>query len=101
MHNKPQRLVGLALSGGGSRAIAFHLGCLRALHDAGVLKKISVVSSVSGGSVIAGMYAYRNDSFPILLPTKREFLSIIISFAVHDFVYSWFIIRKIGNSIFI
>ena len=25
--------LGLALSGGGSRAIAFHLGCLRALRD--------------------------------------------------------------------
>ena len=29
--------VGLALSGGGSRAIAFHLGCLRALNDLGIL----------------------------------------------------------------
>ena len=29
--------VGLALSGGGARAMAFHLGCLRALHDRGIL----------------------------------------------------------------
>ena len=29
---KPQN-IGLALSGGGSRAIAFHLGCMRALND--------------------------------------------------------------------
>src|SRR3546814_1286445 len=36
--------IGLALSGGGSRAIAFHLGCLRALHDRGVLPKVSVLS---------------------------------------------------------
>lgn len=56
--------IGLALSGGGSRAIAFHLGCLRALHDKGVLSKVSVLSSVSGGSVIAALYAYSNDSFP-------------------------------------
>ena len=55
--------VGLALSGGGSRAIAFHLGCLRALHDRGVLPHVQVVSSVSGGSVIAAMYAYSDDSF--------------------------------------
>jgi NTE family protein len=62
----PQRLpqrVGLALSGGGSRAIAFHLGCLRALHDRGVLQQVQVVSSVSGGAVIAAMYAYSNGSF--------------------------------------
>ncbi|NTV45920.1 MAG: patatin [Chlorobiales bacterium] len=56
--------IGLALSGGGSRAIAFHLGCLRALHDRGVLSKISVLSAVSGGSVIAALYAYNDDSFP-------------------------------------
>lgn len=55
--------IGLALSGGGSRAIAFHLGCLRALHDRGILKKLEVISAVSGGSVIAGMYAYGRGSF--------------------------------------
>ena len=60
---KKPRNVGLALSGGGSRAIAFHLGCLRALHDLNVLNRIQVISSVSGGSVISAMYAYSNDSF--------------------------------------
>ena len=59
---KPQN-VGLALSGGGSRAIAFHLGCLRALHDLDLLNRVQVISSVSGGSVIAAMYAYSSDSF--------------------------------------
>ena len=60
----PNRNVGLALSGGGSRAIAFHLGCLRALHDLRLLDRIEVISSVSGGSVIAAMYAYSRDAFP-------------------------------------
>lgn len=55
--------IGLALSGGGSRAIAFHLGCLRALDDLGVLSNISVLSSVSGGSVIAALYAYYDEPF--------------------------------------
>jgi NTE family protein len=55
--------IGLALSGGGSRAIAFHLGCLRALHDRGILEKVSVLSSVSGGSVIAALYAYSDAAF--------------------------------------
>lgn len=58
------RNVGLALSGGGSRAIAFHLGCLRALHDLRLLDRVEVISSVSGGSVIAAMYAYTRDPFP-------------------------------------
>lgn len=58
---KPE--IGLALSGGGSRAIAFHLGCLRALNRRGVLDQIGVISAVSGGAVLAAMYAYSNDDF--------------------------------------
>ena len=57
------RDVGLALSGGGCRAIAFHLGCLRALYDLGLLGRLQVISSVSGGSVISAMYAYSSESF--------------------------------------
>ncbi|MEM9356267.1 MAG: patatin-like phospholipase family protein [Pseudomonadota bacterium] len=55
--------IGLALSGGGSRAMAFHLGCMRALHQRGVLDKIAILSSVSGGSVIAALYSYWDDPF--------------------------------------
>jgi len=59
----PSRDVGLALSGGGSRAIAFHLGCLRALHDRGALDRIRVVSGVSGGAIAAAAYAYGTGAF--------------------------------------
>lgn len=54
----PSIRVGLALSGGGFRATAFGLGCLRALHDAGVLPKVTVVSGISGGSLLAALWAY-------------------------------------------
>ncbi|MDE0402041.1 MAG: ThiF family adenylyltransferase [Gammaproteobacteria bacterium] len=60
---KKSKDIGLALSGGGSRAIAFHLGCLRALNDLNLLGRVQVISSVSGGSIIAAMYAYSTDSF--------------------------------------
>ncbi len=61
---KPARHdVGLALSGGGSRAIAFHLGCLRALRDRGTLRRVQVLSGVSGGAVIAAMYGYGREDF--------------------------------------
>jgi NTE family protein len=56
-------MIALALSGGGSRAMAFHLGCMRALHDRGVVDKVKVISAVSGGAVIAGLYAYKDQSF--------------------------------------
>jgi NTE family protein len=54
--------IGLALSGGGSRAIAFHLGCLRALNRLGLLDRVATLSTVSGGSVIgACFHAHRGD----------------------------------------
>jgi len=59
---KPKQ-VGISLSGGGFRAVAFHLGCLRALYDRGILDQVEVISGVSGGSLIAAMYAYSDDSF--------------------------------------
>lgn len=49
--------IGLALSGGGYRAAAYHIGALRALHKLCVLNKVDVISSVSGGSIIAAYYA--------------------------------------------
>jgi NTE family protein len=54
--------IGLALSGGGARAIAFHLGCLRALNRLRLLDRVVVLSTVSGGSVIgAYFHAYSGD----------------------------------------
>ncbi len=67
--------IGLALSGGGSRAIAFHLGCLRALHEHGILDNIKVISTVSGGSVIGGLYAANQGSFPEFEERVRQLLA--------------------------
>jgi NTE family protein len=53
-----QTRIGVAVSGGGFRATAFGLGCLRALHDTGLLPNVSVISGISGGSLLAGLYAY-------------------------------------------
>jgi NTE family protein len=53
----------MALSGGGFRAVAFHLGALRALHDRGVLDRVEVISAVSGGAVIAAIWAYTDGDF--------------------------------------
>lgn len=59
--SKPR--VGLAISGGGFRATAFGLGCLRALHDRGVLEHVTVVSGISGGSLAAALWAYGPPQF--------------------------------------
>lgn len=63
MPSEGNPVIGLALSGGGARAMAFHLGCLRALYDRGILGKVKVISTVSGGSVIGAAWAYRGGSF--------------------------------------
>lgn len=55
--------IGLALSGGGYRAAAYHIGTLRALHKLGMLDKVDVVSSVSGGSIIAAYYALHDGDY--------------------------------------
>ncbi len=47
----------LCLSGGGYRAMVFHLGVLWRLHDAGWLGRIDRISSVSGGSITAACLA--------------------------------------------
>ncbi len=67
--------IGLALSGGGSRAIAFHLGCLRALHDVSLLERVEILSTVSGGSVIGALYAANEAPFPVFEKKVRAILS--------------------------
>jgi NTE family protein len=49
--------LALCLSGGGYRAMLFHAGVLWYLNDAGYLPKLDRVSSVSGGSITAGVLA--------------------------------------------
>ncbi|HKQ49478.1 MAG TPA: patatin-like phospholipase family protein [Phycisphaerae bacterium] len=51
----PEPGIGLCLSGGGYRAMLFHLGSLWRLNEAGLLPKLARISSVSGGSITSGM----------------------------------------------
>lgn len=48
--------IGLALSGGGFRASIFHLGVIRRLEELGMMQDVSVISTVSGGSIIGAYY---------------------------------------------
>jgi NTE family protein len=51
--DKPTEDLGLCLSGGGYRAMLFHLGALWRLNETALLKDVERVSSVSGGSITA------------------------------------------------
>lgn len=57
--------IGITLSGGGVRAAAFHLGVLSRLAQDGLLEKIQMLSTVSGGSLLIGMvYQANNNKWP-------------------------------------
>ena len=53
----PEEGIALALSGGGFRATLFHIGACWRLLELGVLSKLKRISSVSGGSIFAGVLA--------------------------------------------
>jgi NTE family protein len=52
--SKPQAGMALCLSGGGYRAMLFHVGAVWRLYEANLLKDVRRISSVSGGSITAG-----------------------------------------------
>jgi len=56
---EPEPGIGLCLSGGGYRAMLFHLGALWRLYETGRLRDIARISSVSGGSITAGLLALK------------------------------------------
>jgi NTE family protein len=51
--------IALCLSGGGYRAMLFHLGALWRLNELVYLPKLARISSVSGGSITAGVLGHR------------------------------------------
>jgi NTE family protein len=93
-------MIGLALSGGGSRAMAFHLGCLRALDDLGVLPQIHVLSTISGGSVIGAYYAYTpQKNFAEFEAGIRQFLRRGFQREiVSELLKPWNLIRCLGSA---
>ena len=49
--------LALCLSGGGFRAVLFHLGALRRLNELGLLAKVDTLSATSGGAILAAHLA--------------------------------------------
>lgn len=73
MTEAPRRKpIALALSGGGVRAMVFHLGVLRQLAERGWLERVARVSSVSGGSLVTGLIL---QAAQLRWPTSQEFLA--------------------------
>ncbi len=92
--------IALCLSGGGLRATLFHLGALRRLNELGVLARVDLVSSVSGGSIINGMLALKwpqlansNEGDLIFRQYQSEVYEPLTEFCSHDLrtrvVFDW------------
>lgn len=80
--------VGLAMSGGGFRATLFHLGSLWRLNELGWLKRFSEVTSVSGGSITAGVLGLhwqrlRFNSTQVALNFNDEIVAPLRDFCKH------------------
>ena len=73
---------GLALSGGGSRAAAFHRGTLMGLADVGLLSEVAVVSTVSGGSIFGAAWMAsqsRGETLDAFLASMRAELASAVT----------------------
>jgi NTE family protein len=55
--DKIEDAVGLCMSGGGYRAMTYHIGALVRLNELGFLPQLQEIASVSGGSITAGVLA--------------------------------------------
>jgi NTE family protein len=79
-------VMGLCLSGGGYRAMLYHVGTILRLNEFGLLKRIPQIASVSGGSITAGVLALawpklRFDQTGVATNLVEEFAQPIIKFS--------------------
>lgn len=70
--------VGLTLSGGGTRAMAFHCGVIRWLAETGYLGQVTHISSVSGGSLLTGL-VLRLSSWR--WPSAEHYKTVVLPYA--------------------
>src|SRR3954470_22275002 len=78
--------MALCLSGGGYRAMLFHVGAIWRLNELGYLPKLTRISSVSGGSITAGVlglnwHSLAFDAKGVAAALQREFVEPIRALA--------------------
>lgn len=77
------RFVGLALSGGGSRAANFSAAAMLELQRLGILEQVDVISAVSGGALAAAYYGLGPvNAGPFTEPAVRDAMG-------YDFQETW------------
>ncbi len=71
----PLPSISLALSGGGFRAAAFHAGVCRYLAEQNSLERVGRISSVSGGTLFAGLVFHLSG---YAWPSSEQYLSRVL-----------------------
>ncbi len=75
---EPEPGRGLCLSGGGYRAMLFHLGVLWRLNELGILPTLNRISSVSGGSMVAAWLGLRWSTLNFVGATASNFVDEVV-----------------------
>jgi predicted acylesterase/phospholipase RssA len=87
--NSLSPFIGIALSGGGSRAANFGAATLLELDKLGLIEHVSAISSVSGGSIPAGYFAlFHHDPLRWNSVVVREKMAIPIEFFILLNIYN-------------
>lgn len=71
--------IALCLSGGGYRAMVFHVGVLWRLNETKLLSKLERISTVSGGSITAGVLAQRWSELNFVDGVAQDFVDAFVA----------------------
>jgi NTE family protein len=71
--------IALCLSGGGYRAMLFHVGALWRLNELAYLPKLTRISSVSGGSITAGVLGHRWSRLAFVNGVATRFVDEVVA----------------------
>lgn len=89
---KNNKKIGLALSGGGYRAAAFHLGVFSKLNKLKLLEYVDVISTISGGSIAGAYFLLNKDDYPKF---ESDFSMALQKSIIREILFSWRILTLI------
>jgi NTE family protein len=96
----PQRGIALCLSGGGYRAMVFHLGVLWRLNELGYLSRLNRISSVSGGSITAAMLGLKWSRLDFAAGVARRLVAEVVD-PVRAFAHETIDVGSVLKGIFL
>lgn len=79
--------IGVSLSGGGYRASAFHLGTLNKLNELGILEKVDVLSTISGGSITGAAWCLHKEDYESF--HKKMIYNLNKKGVIKRIIFSW------------